>query len=189
MNRYRDWQFRLYHRVMAPFPESPPIVPKGHRWERSFIGRFERPVEDEPARLAREVALLAGFSALLGVSRGTVRWPLNPDRDGTVRIANLGTYLSPARATSFCHDQLTGALSINFNPCGHAFFTIRLIACLTSRGQRFRHHHAAENADRAENHDPTPGDDRRRRRRNEAEGLTWKPTIREQCPPAASCSK
>jgi hypothetical protein len=32
---------------------------------------------------------------------------------------------------------------------------IRTIACLTSRGQRPQRHHAAANADRGENHDPT----------------------------------
>ncbi len=55
---------------------------------------------------------------------------------------------------------------------------IRSTANLTSRGQRFRRHHAAAYADRGENHDPT----RATHRQHEisTEDLTDEPAIREQ---------
>jgi len=60
-------------------------------------------------------------------------------------------------------------------------FRIRSTANLTSRGQRFRRHHAAAHADRGENHDPT----RANHHQNaiSTEGLTCELAIREQCPP------
>jgi hypothetical protein len=54
-----------------------------------------------------------------------------------------------------------------------------MTARLTSRGQRFRHHHAAAHADRGENHDPTGAPFAARQSKKD---LISRPAIREQNP-------
>jgi hypothetical protein len=47
------------------------------------------------------------------------------------------------------------SISVNLSGVGADYQALIITASLTSRGRRFRHHHAAAHADREENHKPT----------------------------------
>jgi hypothetical protein len=77
MNRYRDWQFGVYHRTTAAFPESIAIVPEEHCRLHSFTGPSERTIET--SRFASHAGLPSWRDCAVpfGVARGTGRWPTN----------------------------------------------------------------------------------------------------------------